>query len=263
MSPSRGMQSSRPSSGIQSGRSGMSARPQSFGPQASARPQGMRSAGPQSNGRFGHIVRQLPKNHVKKTYFGITYFIVDNIYYRALGNLYYICRPPYGVIYYPYDDFFWTAVHFGYFWDVLYTYRTINENAQIITEQNETIAENNALIASQNEALALNADRAKSSAALADKLGLVQSFASVDTEYFYEDGVFFVADEDGQYKTIVPPAGALVEQLPEDYQVVELDGDEYYLVDDTVYRTVVYSGKVYFEVLGQMTGTLLQQYVTA
>ena len=60
--------------------------------------------------------------------------------------------------------------------------------------------------------------------------------------------------------TIVPPAGALIEELPEDYRTVILGGEEYYAVDDTVYRMTVVGGSPYFEVLGQMTGSLAGQF---
>ncbi|MBP5721118.1 MAG: hypothetical protein J6W82_08660, partial [Bacteroidales bacterium] len=84
-------------------------------------------------------------------------------------------------------------------------------------------------------------------------LGLVQSFASNGQDYYYDDGVFFMADPKGQYKVIVPPAGALIKALPEDYEVVTLaDGKEYYQVDDTIYRMTVSDGVPYFEVLGQI-----------
>ena len=59
-------------------------------------------------------------------------------------------------------------------------------------------------------------------------------------------------DASGQYKVILPPAGALVETLPDDYEMVTLrDGKEYYKVEDTVYRVTISDGKPYFEVLGQ------------
>lgn len=52
---------------------------------------------------------------------------------------------------------------------------------------------------------------------------------------------------------IAPPAGALVESLPEDYEVVTLsDGNVYYKVDNTIYRMTIDDGKPYFEVVGQM-----------
>ena len=107
-------------------------------------------------------------------------------------------------------------------------------------------------IASQNDAIAASAAAAQASGDLAASLGLVQSYASADTEYFYNDGVFYIKDKSGQYTVIVPPAGALVDTLPDDYEIVTLGGGEYYKVDDTIYRMVVIGGNARFEVLGQL-----------
>lgn len=73
-----------------------------------------------------------------------------------------------------------------------------------------------------------------------------------DVDYFYEDGAFYVITDYGTYYEIDPPAGALVDRLPEDLKKVRIDGREYYRYDDTVYRLVVVEGVPYFEVLGQM-----------
>jgi len=87
----------------------------------------------------------------------------------------------------------------------------------------------------------------------ATKLGLVQSYASANSEYYYDDGVFFTKGSDGQYEVIVPPAGALIKALPDDYDTVTLsDGNEYYRVENTIYRMTVSDGVPYFEVLGQL-----------
>ena len=64
--------------------------------------------------------------------------------------------------------------------------------------------------------------------------------------------MFYAADANGQYSVIIPPAGALVESLPEDFDIVTLNGKEYYRVDDTIYKMTISDGKPYFEVLGQM-----------
>ena len=64
----------------------------------------------------------------------------------------------------------------------------------------------------------MNSDRALSSYELANRLGLVQSYAYANSQYYYQDGVFYVL-ENGQYKVIIPPAGALVTSLPDDYDV--------------------------------------------
>lgn len=86
----------------------------------------------------------------------------------------------------------------------------------------------------------------------ANELGLIQSYAAAGSSYYYQDGVFYTVDANGQYVVIMPPAGALVESLPEDFDIVTLKGKEYYKVDDTIYKMTISEGKPYFEVLGQM-----------
>ena len=101
--------------------------------------------------------------------------------------------------------------------------------------------------------IAAGQQQAQAAYALANELGLIQSYAAAGSTYYYQDGVFYTVDANGQYSVIVPPAGALVETLPEDYDMVVLaDGKEYYKVDDTVYRVTIVEGKPYFEVLGQI-----------
>ena len=146
-----------------------------------------------------------------------------------------------------------SAINFSYYSTVARTYSQINENNAYIAEQNAIIAQNNATIAAQNAQIAASQQQAQQAYTLATQLGLVQSFAAAGSSYYYQDGVFYAMDASGQYKVIVPPAGALVETLPEDYDLVVLaDGNEYYKVDDTVYKVTISDGKPYFEVLGQL-----------
>ncbi len=210
---------------------------------------------------FGYRVSYLPTRYVRVEYWGIPYYMLDGIYYRHYGGYYYVCRPPFGVFFDPVlDNLAYTVCRFSYYYDVYNTYRTINENAQTIASQNATIAANNATIARQNADIALNTERAAKSYKEADRLGLVQSYADAGVEYYYEDGVFFIKDKNGKYVTIVPPAGALVQELPDDYDTITLNGEEYYKVDDTVYKLTIIDGSPYFEVLGQLTGTLAEKY---
>lgn len=203
---------------------------------------------------FGHRVRILPAKARLVKRFGISYYRYNDIWYRPLGGYYVICRPPFGTVLAAdlISDIAWTAVKFSYYNTVLNSYRQINENNRYIAEQNEIIAKNNATIAAQNAAIAMNQKQAASAFTLADELGLIQSYASADGEYFYQDGVFYAQDASGEYKVIVPPAGALVDSLPDDYDMVTLNGDEYYKVDETVYKITLNDGKPYFEVLGQL-----------
>lgn len=98
----------------------------------------------------------------------------------------------------------------------------------------------------------LKQPRAKVARSLASQLGLVQSYADASVNYYYQDGVFYTMAPDGSYYVIVPPAGALVEELPYDYETVYINGNEYFRVDNTLYQYTVMDGKPYFEVLGQL-----------
>ena len=203
---------------------------------------------------FGHRVRILPAHARRHVHLGVTYYCYNDIWYRPYGGYYVVCRPPFGTVLAAnlISDMTWAAVRLSYYYTVANTYRQINENNEYIAEQNAVIAQNNATIAAQNQAIAMNQQLASQAYALANELGLVQSYAAADSSYYYQDGVFYAMDADGEYKVIVPPAGALVESLPEDYDIVNLNGDDYYKVDDTVYKVTISEGKPYFEVLGQL-----------
>ena len=202
---------------------------------------------------FGYRVRVLPAHYVRRAFWGVDFYICDGIYYRFWDGCYHVCRPPFGIrfnraLY----DLELVLCDIAYYNTVNRAYRQVNENYETIAEQNAIIAQNNATIAAQNSAIANNSRMADESYNLASRLGLFQSFANAGQQYYYDDGIFFIEGADGQYETIVPPAGALVSELPDDYEVVVLDGDEYYQVDETIYRTVVVNGKACFEVLGQV-----------
>ena len=83
-------------------------------------------------------------------------------------------------------------------------------------------------------------------------LRLTHSYVSSGTEYYYQDGVFYIVDSFGQYRTIIPPTGALVGYLPDDYTTLRRGGDLFYRVDDTVYTLRLIDGQPFFEVLGQL-----------
>ena len=204
---------------------------------------------------YGHRVRVLPTHVHRYVHYGVTYYCYNDIWYRPYGGYYVVCRPPFGTVLAAnlIADMTWAAVRLSYYYTVANTYSTINENNQHIAEQNAIIAQNNATIAAQNAQIAAGQQQAQAAYGLATQLGLVQSYAAAGSDYYYQDGVFYVMGANGEYKVIVPPAGALVETLPEDFDMVTLaDGNEYYKVDDTIYRVVVLEGKPYFEVLGQL-----------
>lgn len=210
---------------------------------------------------YGHRVRVLPSHALRHHWCGHVYYCYNDIWYRPYGGYYVVCRPPFGTVLAAQviSDMAWASVRISYYNTVARTYDAINANNKLIAEQNavieqnnRVIAQNNALLAAQNQAIAQGQKYAAESYAKANELGLIQSFADADETYYYQDGVFYSMGADGQYMVIIPPAGALVENLPEDYDMVTLKGDEYYKVDDTIYKVTIKEGKPYFEVLGQL-----------
>lgn len=203
---------------------------------------------------YGYRVKSLPVNAVRHVLGGLTYYIYDNVWYRPYNDYYMVCRPPIGTSLAAnlISDLAWTAVKISYYNTIANAYDKISENNAYIAQQNAVIAQNNATIAAQNQAIASSQEKAQAAYGIANQLGLVQSYAAADASYYYQDGVFYSQGADGQYYVIVPPAGAMVDRLPEDFDVVMLDGNKYYRVDDTVYQMVISEGNPYFEVLGQM-----------
>ena len=210
---------------------------------------------------YGYRVHHLPPRYRRYTYWGVDYYFYDGIYYRPWRNVYVVCRPPFGVTFeVSLLGATLRAVNFAYYCNSYRVYSAIDANNRIIDQQNLIIAQNNATIAAQNSAMALNTTHANTAYSLANSLGLVQSYAYANEPYYYQDGVFYRINAAGQYEVIVPPAGALVGELPDDYETITLGGQEFYKVDDTVYRLTLVNGVPQLEVLGQMYGNLARQY---
>ena len=210
---------------------------------------------------YGYRIVSLPPRYRRISHWGIDYYFCDGIYYRPFGGAYVVCRPPFGTpLEAAIDRAILHGIRFAYYCDTYRTFERTFDYYNTIARQNLIIAQQNARIIAQQAGYAMNGTRALSAYELANKLGLVQSYAYANAEYYYQDGVFYTVSASGQYTTIVPPAGALVTSLPDDYEVIVMNGIEYYLVDNTVYRTMVFEGEPYLEVLGQMYGSLYSQY---
>jgi len=208
---------------------------------------------------------RIPSRAFRITYHRHVYYCYNGIYYTPYGSYYRVCRPPFETIleleYARAMDM--RRCNFGYYYaeprvyDAVYRNNNyIDEQYAIIARNNELIAQQNALIAKQNALIeATNSNGrllATQAYQTAQNNGLYQSYANANADYYYQDGVFYLLTN-GQYQVIVPPAGALVEYIPEDYDVITLrDGTPAYKVDETVYKVTVKEGIAYFEVMGQM-----------
>lgn len=58
-----------------------------------------------------------------------------------------------------------------------------------------------------------------------------------NTTYYYYYGSFYV-EKNNEYEVVEAPEGALVDALPDGYEVKEVDGTEYYVLDDVYYQEV-------------------------
>ena len=176
---------------------------------------------------FGHRLHALPRGYVTMRIGGIDYYYYDGIYYRPylLGG-YYVCRPPRGTV-------------------IASTLLNVALTAIVINTIRDEVA------------------RARRAATLSTVYGNTRTGYVVRTsddyyktnlltqanqEYYYQDGVFYIL-KNGQYYVIEPPIGALVTEIPADYDEIELDGRTYYQVEDTLYKATVIDGALYFEVV--------------
>ena len=210
---------------------------------------------------YGYRIHALPPSWRRISHWGMDYYYYNGIYYRPFGGAYVVCRPPFGTpLEAAIDRAILRTLRFAYYYDTYRTYESVFDYYNVIARQNLIIAQQNARIIARNANYAINSNRALSAYELANKLGLVQSYAYANADYFYQDGVFYTVSASGVYSTIIPPAGALVTSLPDDYEIIVMGGIEYYLVDNTVFRTTVFEGEPYLEVLGQMYGNLYNQY---
>ena len=210
---------------------------------------------------YGYRVSNRPPHWRHISHWGCDYYYYNGVYYRPYGSYYVVCRPPFGTpLEVILDRAILHSVRFAYYNSVYRTFTLTFDYYNQIARQNLIIAQQNARIMAGNANYAINGNRALTAYELANRLRLIQSYAYANSPYYYQDGVFYTVSASGTYTTIVPPAGALVTSLPDDYEIIVLDGIEYYMVDNTVYRTTLFDGQPYLEVLGQMYGSLYNQY---
>ncbi|MBR5019360.1 MAG: hypothetical protein IKX53_06970, partial [Bacteroidales bacterium] len=176
---------------------------------------------------FGHRIHSLPFGYSLIRVGYRDYYFYDGIYYRPYWDGgYYICRPPLGTrIASTLFDMALTAI-------AINTIRTEIERAQLAAQLSSYYA-------------AQNADYVVRTSDDYYNTNLVRQ---ANQNYYYQDGVFYTL-EDGQYCVIEAPIGAMVDEIPEDYDEVELDGKTYYQVEDVLFKPTILKGKLCFEVV--------------
>ena len=175
---------------------------------------------------FGHRIHTLPIGYAVIRVGYRDYYYYDGIYYRPYWDGgYYICRPPLGtVIASTLFDVAMTTI-------AINTIRNEIERARIAAELSGYYAARNA-----NYTLRTSDDYYNTN--LVNQAG---------QNYYYQDGVFYTL-QNGEYRVIEAPIGALVDEIPEDYDEIELGGKTYYQVEDTLFKPTIINGKLTFEV---------------
>ena len=176
---------------------------------------------------FGHRINVLPRGYVVMRIGGIDYYYIDGVYYRRylLGG-YYVCRPPRG-----------TTIASTLF-NVALTAIAIN------TIRDEIARAQRAAVLSTRYGNANTGYVVRTS----DDYYNTNLVNQAGQDYYYQDGVFYIL-HNGQYYVIEPPIGALVTEIPADYDEIVLEGRTYYQVEDTLYKATVIDGALYFEVV--------------
>ena len=176
---------------------------------------------------FGHRLHALPRGYVTMRVGGIDYYYFDGIYYRPylLGG-YYVCRPPRG-----------TAIASTMF-NVALTAIAINTIRDEIARARRAAALST-VYATRNTGYVVRTS---------DDYYNTNLLKQGNQDYYYQDGVFYIL-QNGQYYVIEAPIGALVTEIPADYDEIELDGKTYYQVENTLYKATVIDGALYFEVV--------------
>ena len=175
---------------------------------------------------FGHRIHTLPLGYSLIRVGYRDYYYYDGIYYRpSLLGGYYVCRPPLGTrIAATLFDMAMSAI-------AINTIRNEIERAQLAAELSSIYASRNA------DYVVRTSDDYYNSNLL----------AQAGQDYFYQDGVFYTL-KNGEYCVIEAPIGALVDEIPEDYDEIELGGKTYYQVEDTLFKPTIIDGKLRFEV---------------
>ena len=176
---------------------------------------------------FGHRLRSLPRGYMTMRVGGIDYYYYDGIYYRPywLGG-YYVCRPPRGTVFA--STLFNVAL-------TAIAINTIRDEVQ----RAQRAAALSTVYGNKNTGYVVRTSDDYYNTNLSNQLG---------QEYYYQDGVFYIL-RNGEYYVIEAPIGALVTEIPADYDEIELDGKTYYQVENTLYKTTVIDGALYFEVV--------------
>ena len=174
---------------------------------------------------YGYRIHEIPFGARVVRYRGHKYYNYGGIWYRRYHGDYIIVRPPFGERI--------AVAMFNYTLARIWVNNVIND-----IRRAERAAELAKAYAAVNTSYVVrNAND--------------MSYAADNVNYYYNDGVFYILDGN-EYVVIEAPIGALVTEIPEDYEEIVVGGETYYKVDNILFKTAVVDGNIYFEVVSNL-----------
>ena len=174
---------------------------------------------------YGYRIHDIPFGARVVRYRGHKYYNYGGIWYRRYRGDYIIVRPPFGERI--------AVAMFNYTLARIWVNNVIND-----IRRAERAAELARAYAAVNTSYVVrNANE--------------MSYAADNVNYYYNDGVFYILDGN-EYVVIEAPIGALVTEIPEDYEEIVVGGETYYKVDNILFKTAVVDGNIYFEVVSNL-----------
>ncbi|MCD6329679.1 MAG: hypothetical protein J7M10_04910 [Candidatus Cloacimonetes bacterium] len=162
-------------------------------------------------------------------------------YYRPWDGYYWRIWPPFGfrISWLPpyYYAFWWRDVEYYYSCNVYYVYIEEEDEYVVVRPPIGAVVET---IPDYSEKLIVEGE----TYFLAD--GIQYKAVIVNDEIWFK--VIKVVDEN-EYATVELPVGALIEIIPEDRELLFIDGETYFIAEDVQYKAVIVNDEIWFKVL--------------
>lgn len=174
-------------------------------------------------------------------YNNIEYRYYYGYYYRPWDGYYWRIWPPFGfrISWLPpyYYDFWWGGIRYYYYCNVYYIYEDDDEEFIVVRPPIGALVET---LPEYSEKLIVEGD----TYFLAD--GVQYKAVLVNDEIWFQ--VIKVVD-DMEYDVVQLPVGAVVETIPNDRELLIIEGETYFIAENVQYKPVIVNEEIWFKVL--------------
>ncbi|HEX38264.1 MAG TPA: hypothetical protein ENG70_05350 [Candidatus Cloacimonetes bacterium] len=174
-------------------------------------------------------------------YNNIEYRYYYGYYYRPWDGYYWRIWPPFGfrISWLPpyYYDFWWDGIRYYYYCNVYYIYEDDDEKFIVVRPPIGAMVET---LPEYSEKLIIEGE----TYFLAD--GVQYKAVLVNDEIWFQ--VIKVVD-DTEYDVVQLPVGAVVDTIPNDRELIVIEGETYFIADNVQYKPVIVNDEIWFKVL--------------